>query len=134
MNLSWLRNLFQFLRLTHEQEDPAIIKDVIEKGIVVRGTNLYPSALDAIMGRFEEVAEYRAEISERGGMVELALCIEPVSASGDQAALCARIEQAIRDAWSLRVPVRAVGPGELPRFELKARRWVRQPRAGTATD
>src|SRR5690606_27897353 len=33
--------LFQFLRLTHEQEDPAIIKDVIEKGIVVRGTNVW---------------------------------------------------------------------------------------------
>ena len=32
-------NIFQFLRLTHEQEDSAIIHDAIEKGVVVRGTN-----------------------------------------------------------------------------------------------
>lgn len=36
-----LNKLFQFLRLTHEQEDGAIIQDAIEKGVVVRGTNLW---------------------------------------------------------------------------------------------
>ncbi len=41
MILDLIQKLFQFLRLTHEQEDPAIIKDVIEKGIVVRGTNVW---------------------------------------------------------------------------------------------
>ena len=41
MLLDSIQKLFQFLRLTHEQEDPAIIRDVIEKGIVVRGTNVW---------------------------------------------------------------------------------------------
>jgi uncharacterized hydrophobic protein (TIGR00271 family) len=41
MLLDLIQKLFQFLRLTHEQEDPAIIKEVIEKGIVVRGTNVW---------------------------------------------------------------------------------------------
>jgi len=93
--------------------------------IVVRGTNLYPGALDAVMGRFAEVAEYRAEIGERGGMVELQVVVEPAADAGDAAALCARVERALRDAWNLRIPVRAAAPGELPRFDLKARRWVR---------
>lgn len=41
MNLTWLNKIFQFLRLTHEQEDSAIIHEVIEKGVVVRGTNVW---------------------------------------------------------------------------------------------
>ena len=92
--------------------------------VVVRGTNLYPSALDAILGQFNDVVEYRMEVGRRTGMVELRLVIEPAIRVSETAALCRRIEQSIRDAWNLRVPVRAAAPGELPRFELKARRWV----------
>lgn len=36
-----INNLFSFLRLTHEQEDNAIIHESIEKGVVFRGTNLW---------------------------------------------------------------------------------------------
>ncbi|HKS69513.1 MAG TPA: hypothetical protein VJQ45_03785, partial [Ktedonobacterales bacterium] len=39
-------------------------------------------------------------------------------------ALTTDIEAALRQALSLRVPVRAVAPGTLPRYELKARRIV----------
>ncbi len=41
MNWDWLNRIFQFLRLTHEQEDSKIIHETIEKGIVVRGTNVW---------------------------------------------------------------------------------------------
>ena len=37
----WLNGLFNFLRLTHEQEDNALIHETIEKGVVFRGTNLW---------------------------------------------------------------------------------------------
>jgi hypothetical protein len=33
---------------------------------------------------------------------------------------------ALRTAFNLRVPVALVPSGTLPRFELKAKRWVRQ--------
>lgn len=92
--------------------------------VVVRGTNLYPSALDAIIGRFDNIVEYRAEVGQRDGMTELSLIIEPAQSVADRQALCGQLEQAIREAWSLRVPVRWAPPGELPRFELKSRRWV----------
>lgn len=92
--------------------------------VVIRGTNLYPSALDAIMGAFPEVAEYRAEIGRSRGMADLRVIVEPREAAGDASALCRRVEHAIRDAWNLRVHVRAASSGDLPRFELKARRWV----------
>ncbi len=93
--------------------------------VVVRGTNLYPSALDAILGAFADIVEYRAEVGTQNGMTELQLRVEPGRHVDDPAALCQRVEQAIRNAWNLRVPVRAAQVGELPRFELKARRWVR---------
>ncbi len=38
---SWLNNLFNFLHLTHEQEDHALVHDSIEKAVVFRGTNLW---------------------------------------------------------------------------------------------
>lgn len=38
---SWLYNLINFLNLTHEQEDHAIIHETIEKGVMFRGTNLW---------------------------------------------------------------------------------------------
>lgn len=38
---SLLKELLVFLRLTHEKEDPAVIQEVIEKGVVFRGTNLW---------------------------------------------------------------------------------------------
>jgi len=38
---SWLNSLFNFLRLTREQEDSTIIHETIEKGVVFRGTNLW---------------------------------------------------------------------------------------------
>lgn len=41
MNLTWLNKIFQFLRLTHEQEDSGIIHKAIENGIVFRGTNAW---------------------------------------------------------------------------------------------
>lgn len=39
--MKWLTRTFQFLRLTHEQEDSTIIHEAIEKGVVVRGTNVW---------------------------------------------------------------------------------------------
>ena len=39
--------------------------------------------------------------------------------------LAARLQGALHKALGLRIPVAAVPRGELPRFEMKARRWVR---------
>jgi phenylacetate-coenzyme A ligase PaaK-like adenylate-forming protein len=36
-----------------------------------------------------------------------------------------RIEQSFQTALNLRVPVRLLAPGSLPRFEMKAQRWAR---------
>ncbi|MFT5779720.1 MAG: hypothetical protein ACI837_002679, partial [Crocinitomicaceae bacterium] len=33
----WIKRLFNFLHLTHEQEDHALVQETIEKGIIFRG-------------------------------------------------------------------------------------------------
>jgi phenylacetate-CoA ligase len=46
--------------------------------------------------------------------------------AGTGASIGRRLEAALERAFSLRIPVRQVPYGSLPRFELKARRWVRR--------
>lgn len=87
--------------------------------IVVRGVNLYPSGVDAVLHGVAEIAEYRVEVSRSGALVELEVTIE----SADDSA-ARKAESALATAFSLRIPVRRVEPGSLPRFEMKARRWV----------
>ena len=44
--------------------------------VVVRGVNLYPSSVDAVVRRFPEVAEYQVLCEEKGAMTEVSLRAE----------------------------------------------------------
>jgi phenylacetate-CoA ligase len=92
--------------------------------LVLRGVNLHPSAFEDVLRRFPEIVEYRVEVRSVGAMGEVAVSVEPAPGSDPQT-LCRSVEGALRAAFNLRVPVSAVEPGSLPRFEMKARRWVR---------
>lgn len=94
--------------------------------VIVRSVNLYPSAVEAVVRRFAQVAEYRVEIDTTSALTEVRLQVEPAPACADPAGLARSVEAALRAAFQLRVPVVPVAPGALPRFELKARRWVRR--------
>jgi phenylacetate-CoA ligase len=94
--------------------------------VVIRGVNLFPAAVDDVMRAIEDVAEYRVEIRQGPALAELRLEVEPVTECQDTAALGKKIEARVRSAFSLRVPVTICPPGALPRFEMKARRWVRR--------
>jgi phenylacetate-CoA ligase len=84
--------------------------------LIVRGVNIYPSALADVLHRFPSVAEYKIIVTRSGSMDEIALQVEcPTS-------LIADIQEELRIALNLRVPVEAMEAGTLPRFELKAKR------------
>lgn len=92
--------------------------------IHVRGNNLYPAAIEAIVRRFAAVVEYRVCVDHSKPLADLRIEIEP--APGAHAAGVAEdIARAVRDELLFRVEVRTVAPGTLPRFEMKARRVVR---------
>ena len=87
--------------------------------VVVRGVNIYPSAIDAVVRSVPEITEYRVNVSRRGSLAEIALEIEaPTDAAVRD------LERALSGTFALRVPVALTAPGTLPRFEMKARRWV----------
>ncbi|HZU69592.1 MAG TPA: AMP-binding protein [Ktedonobacteraceae bacterium] len=91
--------------------------------LIVRGVNVYPSALANILHRYPEVQEYRIIVTKNGAMDEIALQVE---CSPD---LVAVLQEELHVALHLRVPIEAVEQGTLPRFELKARRVEdRRPR------
>ena len=93
--------------------------------VVVRGVNLYPTGVDQIVRSCGGIAEYRVEIHTERGMSELEIQVEPQD-QATASTVCADIESAFRKNYSLRVPVVAVPAGTLPRFELKARRWIQK--------
>jgi phenylacetate-CoA ligase len=91
--------------------------------VVVRGVNLYPSAIEDVLRACDGVSEYRVEIRTERALSELTVQVE-ASSDGD-AGLAHRLEAALRNAFALRIPVMVVERGTLPRFEMKAQRWVR---------
>ncbi len=92
----------------------------VDDMILVRGVNLYPTSVDAVVRRFEEIAEYQVLIDETAAMTEVSLRAEATPE------LANSLEKALTEAFSLRIPVESVEPGSLPRFEMKAQRWVRR--------
>ena len=84
--------------------------------LIVRGVNVYPSALANILHRFPEVTEYRVIVTKNGPLDEIALQVECPSE------LVTVLQEEMHLALHLRVPIEAVEQGTLPRFELKARR------------
>jgi phenylacetate-CoA ligase len=99
--------------------------------IHVRGNNVYPSALEAVVRRFADVAEYRVHVDNNGPLTALRLEVEPVTAERG-AALAEQLDRAIRDELFFRAEVTLAAPGSLPRFEMKAKRFTKKNRT-TAT-
>jgi len=108
--------------------DPALlvggVLGRIDDMVTVRGVNVYPAAIDHLVRQHPGVAEYRVAIQESEAMTELSIELEATEAQNAEP-LAAAVAAGIRDALQLRVDVRAVKPDTLPRFELKAKRWVR---------
>jgi phenylacetate-CoA ligase len=89
---------------------------------LVRGTNVYPRAVEAIVREHAEVDEFQIHLyTEEGIRDEIEVLVE--IPSGDAQAIVARLTKALADAHEgLRFGVRRVEEGSLPRFELKAKR------------
>jgi len=92
--------------------------------LVVRGVNVYPSAVENIVRGFDAVGEYRVEIQNHRTLPELTIQVEAAPSHAHDATLTHRLEAALTQAFALRIPVALVPQGSLPRFEMKARRWV----------
>jgi phenylacetate-CoA ligase len=93
--------------------------------VVVRGVNVYPSLIEELVRGYPEVSEYRVQLDCREAMAELSLEVEAIAEAAGVASLQRRLEQSFQTALNLRVPVRLLPPGSLPRFEMKSMRWAK---------
>ncbi len=103
------------------------IRTRIDDMVCIRGVNVYPAAIEAVMRAIGEIVEYRATISSDEALRSLAVEVELEPSTPNPAALSAQIGRRLRDALGLTVPVTTVAAGSLPRFEMKARRCVVVP-------
>jgi phenylacetate-CoA ligase len=97
----------------------------VDDMLVVRGVNVYPSAVEEVLRTCDGIAEYRVEIHAGHPLPELRVLVEPAAGCGDVTGLEKRLQSALRTSLGLRIAVTSVPGGELPRFEMKAKRWVR---------
>jgi phenylacetate-CoA ligase len=89
----------------------------VDDMVTVRGVNVFPSAIEAIVRRFDQVGEYRIALARVREMDELRCTIEAPSEVAELVA------GAIHRELGIRCAVETVAPGTLPRFEMKAKRF-----------
>ena len=85
--------------------------------IILRGVNVYPSAIEAIVRTFD-VGEFRIVRTREGASDALTVEVEASDAVAEA------VSRAFRDRIGIRIPTRVVPAESLPRWELKARRVV----------
>jgi len=96
----------------------------VDEMAVIRGVNVYPSAVEKIIRGFPEVVEFQVVETTRQSMAELEIFVEVVPEAPADTAV--RVARELADAFTLRIPVQCVAAGCLPRFEFKSRRWVKR--------
>jgi phenylacetate-CoA ligase len=98
--------------------------------LIVRGMNIYPTAIEQILHSFPEVVEYRMTARKLGALDELIVEVE------DHLQQPARIANELQLKLGLKVEVRCVTAMSLPRFEGKCRRFVdeRQKQGAWSTE
>ena len=97
----------------------------VDDMLIVRGVNVFPSALEGIVRRFAAVDEFLIEVYRRGQLDEVRLLLE---VDGTAAPVVAAVQEAVRVDLGIRVEAVPVPQQSLPRYELKARRVVRRAR------
>jgi phenylacetate-CoA ligase len=92
--------------------------------LCVRGVNVFPSAIEAIVRRFAAVSEFRIEVSGKRGLQRVRVLIEVDGGEPEPVSVRESLEHALRVGLGVRLEVACVAPGTLPRWEMKARRVV----------
>ena len=95
----------------------------VDDMLIIRGNNVFPYTIENLLREFAEVAEFRIAVHQPGALAELHIEVEPLpdAATGD---LAERISSVFVDRLHFKPMVNLVNPGCLPRFEMKAGRFV----------
>jgi len=95
----------------------------VDDMLIVRGVNVFPSAIENIVRSYAGVDEFQIEVYTRGALQEVRLLLELAGSEPSPRV----VQERLRADLGIRVDVETVPPKTLPRYELKARRLVRRP-------
>ena len=108
--------------------------DIYEGGIrgrvddmkLVRGTNVYPRAVEAIVREFAEIDEFQIHLyTAEGRRDEIEVLVEIPAPQADSERILGEVGRRLAEAHEgLRFGVKRAENDTLPRFELKAKRLV----------
>ena len=92
--------------------------------VSVRGGNIYPSAIESVVRDIREVIEYRATVRTDDALATLSVDIEVNSSVSDPNTVEKIVATKLHEALGLTVCVQILDVGTLPRYEMKARRFI----------
>ena len=106
---------------------PGVVLGRTDFMVTVRGTNVYQTAVENLLGEMKEGSPFYQLVLERVAandqmMVEFEP--DPATPEAEWPALAKRVADRIHAALHVRLDVVAVKPGGLPRFELKTKRII----------
>ena len=92
--------------------------------LIVRGVNIYPSAIDNLVRAVPQIVEYEVEIRESAGSDDILIKLEAADDARFEDVKKSLLE-GFRAQFNIRVDVEEVARQSLPRYELKSRRYKR---------
>jgi phenylacetate-CoA ligase len=120
------------VKIPHDRCDCGRTFDIYDGGIrgrvddmkLVRGTNVYPRAVEAIVREHEEIDEFQIHLFTAEGIRdEIEVLVEVPDRNADRERILGDLQRALAQAHEgLRFGVKEAEAGSLPRFELKAKR------------
>ena len=93
--------------------------------VVVRGVNLYPSAVHEVIQNTPGIGEYQVQIHTSSALTTAKILIELDEPCVAPAERVHRLESNLHTAFSLRFELEVRPFGTLPRSEHKSRRWMK---------
>ncbi len=104
----------------------------LDDAVIIRGVNVYPSAIENIVRGFPEVTEFAVDIYRQREMDDMKIRLE--LHRGAPRAIANAIAREVRHILGIRAGVQTVPNNTLPRFELKARRFTDHRKKGQRND
>jgi phenylacetate-CoA ligase len=95
-----------------------------DDSVSVKGVNVFPGAFEKILRKFDEIVEYRVLLHSKDQHTDIELQIEPSAEYQENKNLVEQIQRQLSAALAIRIPISIKSPGELPRFEMKSKRWI----------
>jgi phenylacetate-coenzyme A ligase PaaK-like adenylate-forming protein len=97
----------------------------------IRGMNLWPEAVDAVVLAHPWIDEYNGRVEVAGNgreVVRILVDFKPDAGAGanDRPRVLAQLQTQIEERTGVAVQVREAGPGEIERFAYKEKRWKDQ--------